>query len=245
MKKSTLLTAAISAATLCIALSAQAASGGSTTKHFSNKADCGSGKMTFEVEVVNLMPGQIIDPVLVATHDPSISFFTRGKPASPAIATMAEEGDVRPLAQALTATGKVTDADIGTTMTNPGKTVKFMVDGDPSRDVISLAAMIIPTNDGFIALSNASLPKKCGKTVSYNINVYDSGSEVNDELCASIPGPNYAECNGPGGGAAPNGGEEGFVHIHNGMHGTGDFKPSTRDWNNPSARVMIKAVPMR
>ncbi len=243
MKKSTLLTAAISAATLCIALTAQAAPGSSTTQHFSNKG-CGSGKMMFEVEVVNLTPGQQFTPLLVATHSPSISFFTRGQPASAGLATLAEEGNVMPLAEALTATGKVTDADVGTGLTDPGKTVKFMVDGDPSRDKLSLASMLIPTNDAFVALSNASLPKTCGKTVSYNINAYDAGSEANDELCASIPGPNFAECNGPGGGASPAGGE-GFVHIHNGVHGVGDLKPTRRDWNNPVARVMIKAVPMR
>ncbi|MDP2419080.1 MAG: hypothetical protein Q8M33_16555 [Hydrogenophaga sp.] len=70
---------------------------------------------------------------------------------------------------------------------------------------------------------------------------YDSGTEINDELYASIPGPFFAECNGSGGGAAPSGGE-GFVHISAGMHGIGDFKPSNRDWRNPGARITIRRV---
>ncbi|MBA4177703.1 MAG: hypothetical protein C0505_14275 [Leptothrix sp. (in: Bacteria)] len=70
---------------------------------------------------------------------------------------------------------------------------------------------------------------------------YDAGSEVNDELCVPIPGPFFAECGGSGGGARPGGGE-GFVHVHRGMHGTGDFKSSMRDWRNPVAQVRVRLV---
>jgi hypothetical protein len=100
--------------------------------------------------------------------------------------------------------------------------------------------MLIPTNDGFIALGSAGpFGRRLRSTYA---PAYDAGTEVNDELCASIPGPDYVECGGPGGGGAPDGGEEGFVRIHEGMHGVGDFVAATRDWRNPVAKVSVRRV---
>ncbi len=48
-----------------------------------------------------------------------------------------------------------------------------------------------------------------------NASAYDAGSERNDETCASIPGPDFVECGGPGTGGQPVGGEEGYVHAKN------------------------------
>ena len=48
---------------------------------------------------------------------------------------------------------------------------------------------------------------------------------------------------GPGGGGMPAGGEEGYVHVHAGIHGIGDLDASERDWRNPVAMVTIELVP--
>jgi hypothetical protein len=47
---------------------------------------------------------------------------------------------------------------------------------------------------------------------------------------------------GFGAGGAPAGGEEGYVHIHAGIHGVGDLEPGMRDWRNPVARITIRRV---
>ena len=70
---------------------------------------------------------------------------------------------------------------------------------------------------------------------------YDAGTERNDELCGSIPGPSFVECGGSGGGAQVGDGE-GVVTVHSGIHGIGDLEPSLRDWDNPVARVTIRKV---
>jgi len=70
---------------------------------------------------------------------------------------------------------------------------------------------------------------------------YDSGTEINDELCASIPGPSFTECGGPGGGGRPGRGE-GAITVHNGMHGVGNMNAPLRDWRGPVARVTIVRV---
>jgi hypothetical protein len=118
--------------------------------------------------------------------------------------------------------------------------VTFRIEGNPWRDRLSLAAMLIPTNDAFMALNAVALPLP-GHSGNHQAVAYDAGSEVNDELCSSIPGPNFAECGGSGGGARAGGGE-GFVHVHRGMHGIGDFKPNVRDWRNPVAQVTVRLV---
>ncbi|UCH79733.1 MAG: hypothetical protein JSW20_08215 [Nitrospiraceae bacterium] len=66
---------------------------------------------------------------------------------------------------------------------------------------------------------------------------YDAGSEVNDELCSSIPGP---FCGGAGLGEEDG---EGYVHINDGIHGIGDVPEDIFDSRNPVARVVIERVP--
>jgi hypothetical protein len=106
---------------------------------------------------------------------------------------------------------------------------------------LSVAAMLIPTNDGFFALNGVRGPAGSA-TLTFVSPAYDAGSERNDELCASIPGPNFAECGGPGGGGQPAGGEEGYVHIHAGIHGIGDLDAAQRDWRNPVAQITVRRI---
>jgi hypothetical protein len=174
-----------------------------------------------------------------------VTLFTLGAPASAELATLAEEGATGPLAALLQATrGVRAVADSGlppTGFVGPGQAKTIVVPAGRGADHFSVAAMLIPTNDGFLALNGAPAPRG-GEVLTYFAPVYDAGSERNDELCASIPGPNFTECGGPGGGAQPAGGEEGYVHIHAGIHGIGDLDASARDWRNPVAQITIRRI---
>jgi hypothetical protein len=101
---------------------------------------------------------------------------------------------------------------------------------------LSLAAMMLPTNDGFIALDDVPLPRG-QQAASYISNGYDAGSEPNDELCVNIPGPT---CGGAG--PSPEASGEGFVHVHAGIHGVGDLQASEYDWRNPVAYVSVRRM---
>ena len=101
--------------------------------------------------------------------------------------------------------------------------------------------MLIPTNDAFFAINGVPLPRGNDR-LTLTALAYDSGSERNDELCVSIPGPYFAECGGSGGGGAPVGGEEGYVHVHAGMHGIGNFSAAARDWRNPVALITVRRM---
>src|SRR5262249_2598779 len=186
----------------------------------------------FEVTVTNLTRGQTFTPVLVASHREGVTLFTLGAPASPQLATLAEEGDTAPLTALLLSTPGVRDvANSGAPpagFVGPGQAKTVIVDAVGGADHISVAAMLIPTNDAFFAL-NGVPGTQGGGALTYSPPAYDAGSGRNDELCASIPGPNFTECGGPGGGGKPGGGE-GYVHIHAGIHGIGDLNASVRDW---------------
>jgi hypothetical protein len=125
---------------------------------------------------------------------------------------------------------------------DPGATVTIEVEAGGGARRLSLVAMLIPTNDAFFALNSELLPPG-GPPQTFYARAYDAGSERNDELCASIPGPFFSECGGPGGGGMPSGGEEGFVHVHSGIHGVGDLDEALRDWRNPVARIVVRRLP--
>lgn len=154
-------------------------------------------------------------------------------------AALAETGATGPFETALASTPGVHGVAIGVGLLGPGETQTVTVEGH-RNDRVSLAGMLIPTNDAFVAIDGAG-PFRRGTHSAFAL-AYDSGTEVNDELCASIPGPDFAECSGPGGGGAPEGDEEGFVRIHEGIHGIGNFDEASRDWRNPVAKVSIRRI---
>jgi hypothetical protein len=201
----------------------------------------------FEVTITNLTRGQTFTPVLVASHREGVRLFALGQPASESLAILAEEGNTAPLAALLLATPGVRDvADSGSPPGGfilPGASKWVVVNAGRGADHISVAAMLIPTNDGFFALNGERAPRG-HEALTYFSPAYDAGSERNDESCASIPGPSFVECGGPGGGGQPAGGEEGYVHIHAGIHGGpgSDLNPSERDWRNPVAKITIRRI---
>jgi hypothetical protein len=199
------------------------------------------GAAVYEVTITNVMRGQSLTPVLVATHRAGIRLFSLGQPALPELAIVAEEGDIGPLRALAEASGAVFDVQATSGLIGPGQSRTVHVRARGPFDHVSAVAMLIPTNDGFFAVNGAELPNGHDAATIDSV-AYDSGTERNDELCASIPGPFFVECGGPGGGGQPAGGEEGYVHVHAGIHGIGDLMASQRDWRNPVVRVTIRRV---
>lgn len=187
----------------------------------------------YEVKVTNLTRGQIFTPILVASHRPGVHLFTPGEPAGGELTVLAEGGDIGPLAETLGATPGVQDIADSGGLLFPGEAVTVQVSARGASRV-SLAAMLVPTNDGFIALNGVVAPWGSGHAAMYPVPAYDAGTETNDEACVNIPGP----CEGEG--PSPQDAGEGYVHVHAGIHGIGDLEASERDWRNPVARVEIR-----
>ena len=199
----------------------------------------------YRVTITNLTKGQTFTPVLIASHTPATRIFAPGTAASPQLQVLAEEGDTAMLAALL----RGTSTTVGEVVTGPpplaglqtpGTTRTYDISGGGTFTQLSLAAMLIPTNDAFVGANSVTLPSGFDPIV-VDLLAYDSGTEINDELCASIPGPSFTECGGPGGGGRPGRGE-GAVTVHNGMHGVGTMSAPLRDWRGPVARVTIVRV---
>jgi len=191
--------------------------------------------LTYKVTITNLTPGQPLAPVMVATHRSGFKFFEEGQAPSDELAMLAEAGNGQPMADKLLTFPAVTDAQVSTTgLTFPGASTTVTVSTTRGANHISVAAMLGATNDAFFALKDVPLPRLT-HTVVYMAPAYDAGSETNDELAATVAGLG-------GEGYSPNDNGEGFVHIHNGVHGIGDLVPATMDWRNPVARIVIERI---
>lgn len=190
----------------------------------------------YEVTITNMTEAQAFTPFILASHMPSMTLFTPGEEASVELATLAEGGDVGPMADLLASfPGAVLDVVTTEGLLLPGESVSVEIAGDTLRRRLSFAAMLIPTNDTFVGLNSMVLPNRRNDAL---VPAYDAGSEPNDELCANIPGP---VCGGEG--ASPLDDGEGFVFISQGIQGIGDLEPQTYDWRNPVAYVQIRRIP--
>lgn len=196
---------------------------------FSVQAD--DDKM-YAVTITNITPGQTFTPILVTSHKKGMPIFKLGSPASDELVAIAESGNTAPLQMKLESSGMAYDSASSGGLLGPGESVTVNVRVNGNFEYISLAGMLLPTNDGFIAVNGV----KAKKFKKMRIPVYDAGSEMNDELCANIPGPH---CGGSA--LSPEDGE-GYVHIHSGIHGQGDLMASKYDWRNPAAMVIIKRM---
>lgn len=194
------------------------------------------GGANYEVTITNLTRAQTFTPILVASHREGVKIFELGSAASNELSTLAEGGDVGPLTAALEANDDVVDTANSGGLLMPGASVTVTVSARHGAKEISLASMLIPTNDSFIALNGVKAPKGNKTTVYYSPG-YDAGSEPNDENCMHIPGP---VCGGAGG--SPEAGGEGYVHISSGIHGIADLAAETYDWRNPTAKIAIQRV---
>lgn len=204
-----------------------------TAPVFSAVAD--DDAQTYAVSITNLTRGILFTPIMVATHQPGHRLYNLGQPASTALSTMAEGGDTGPLAAMINATPKASTASSPGPLA-AGQTVTIQVASLGNSNHLSLAAMMLPTNDGFIGITDVPLPRN-KQVLTYLSNGHDAGSESNDELCEHIPGP---QCGGQG--VSPDAGGEGFVHIHAGIHGIGSLEPSEYDWRNPVARITVREL---
>lgn len=195
----------------------------------------------YSVTVTNLTKGQTFTPLLFATHAPSVRLFAPGTQASSQLQMVAEEGDTTMLAALLRGmTTSVGEVVVAGGLQTPAVTAAFQIAGGGAFTQLSIVAMLIPTNDAFVGANGLTLPSGFDPVV-VDLIAYDSGTEINDELCASIPGPNFMECGGPGSGGHPGRGE-GAVTVHNGMHGVGSMSEALRDWRGPVARVTIVRI---
>jgi len=143
----------------------------------------------FEVSVTNLTSGVYFTPLIGAAHSPDVAMFNAATVASTQLQSIAEGGDVGPMAELLESVGA--SVGIGGGLLAPGATETITVSSSDTNTVLSLASMLLPTNDGFVGLNSVALPNSMGQTSTFYARGYDAGTEGNDELVGSgAPGRN-------------------------------------------------------
>ena len=192
----------------------------------------------FEVTITNLTAHQVFTPIMVASHRKGVQLFTLGQPASVELEILAEAGDTGPLSAALAARPDVLEVTTGGPLP-AGQSQTIFVGTRDGFDHVSVAAMLVPTNDAFFAVNGVEGPEGNEELTLFSV-AYDAGTEANDELCAHIPGP-PSVCTGEGFNPS-RAGAEGFVHVHRGIHGGGDLSAGVWDWRNPVAKVTVRRV---
>jgi len=193
---------------------------------------------SYTVTITNLTYDQIISPPVVVVHNGKFRLFEPGLPASTELAALAEDGMTGPLVGLLEAAPGVSDYEVAGGGIPPSGSITVEVRIQGNSRMISLAGMLISTNDAFVGLDGYALPFglfNSSRASIINAPAYDAGSEANTESCTHIPGP---PCGNPG--MRVTDGAEGFVHVHRGIQGVGDLDAPTKDWRNPVARISIQ-----
>ena len=196
-----------------------------------------------DVKITNNTNGIYFTPLLVSAHPSTAAMFMVGNAASANLQAMAEGGDTAGLETDFS----TVNADVITNPAGgllfPGASTTTTLSTASANTNLSIAGMMLPTNDGFVALNNWSVPTAPG-TYTININAYDAGTEANSELGADIPQPPVYTLGTGGTGVSST--IEGYVHIHRGnigdsdaSGGASDLDVSSQRWLNPVATVTV------
>ena len=123
----------------------------------------------------------------------------------------------------------------------------FIVTGGRGANHLSVASMLICTNDGFTGVDSVRLPRHVGETATYFSAGYDAGTERNTEDFADMVPP----CQGligvgsddAGTGATnPELAQGGLVGLHPGIAGGTDLVPSVHGWVDPAVMVFVERI---
>ncbi|NVN80723.1 MULTISPECIES: spondin domain-containing protein [unclassified Vibrio] len=195
----------------------------------------------YDVSVTNLTPNQPMSPLAVLTHNTSFDLFEIGQSASVDLEYLAEGGSNAELIALSDSDANVYQGISGNGLILSGEQDTVSIRVDPNQEgYISVASMLVNTNDAFVGESGLSLKSLAvGDTFVMNMNVWDSGTELNDELAATIPGP-------AGGGEGFNSvrNDTDVVSFHSGVISQDDgLATSALSGNhrflNPGARITI------
>jgi hypothetical protein len=203
------------------------------------------GTRKYKVTLVNLTTGQPMSPGVVVTHSRQVDLFSVHKRASAGIQAIAENGDPavsfgelngrRGVGSLLTTTAPL--HRVG----GPGPNeLSVTVTTERGMRRLSVAVMLICTNDGFTGLDGIRLPNR-GRAVYY-ARGYDAGTEENTEAAGDIVPPCFGI--GPVTGLVGGGGRVGEtrrIRHHPNILGGGDLTKA-HYWRDPVLKVIVERI---
>lgn len=146
---------------------------------------------TYTVSVANLTANQPMSPLAVLVHNSDFQLFEVGHSASVALEHLAEGGSNAELIAMMNDDDNIDQGISGNGLLLPGASDEVTISINPNRfGYLSVASMLVNTNDAFVGETGLSLKSLAvGESYIMNMNVWDSGTEFNDELAVTIPGP--------------------------------------------------------
>ncbi len=205
------------------------------------------------ITITNLTQGLHFTPIVTAAHNNESRLFMQSEMASAELQAMAEGGDISGLVNMLTNADANINENPAAGLLAPAMSASFDLTNDAANTHLSLAAMILPSNDGFVGLNSWEIPSEAG-TYTVFLNAYDAGTEANDEIRGSgapgeagmpVPPPLDATIGMNGTGVTDMESND-KVHIHRGSLGDDDMSAGKSDinntvqrWLNPIAKLTI------
>jgi hypothetical protein len=204
------------------------------------------------ITVTNLTQGLHFTPIITSAHSSDNHIFMVGGTATAELQAMAEGGDISGLVSTLSNADANTSENPAAGLLAPGLSTTYTLTNDSTNTHLSLAAMVLPSNDGFVGLDSWEIPTEAG-TYTINLNAYDAGTEANNELVNGGGAPGVLGIPAaPGGDAGTNGTgvtdteSNTTIHIHRGNlgdemvdGGKSDLNNSIHRWLNPVAKLTI------
>ncbi|MCG7515852.1 MULTISPECIES: spondin domain-containing protein [Vibrio] len=145
----------------------------------------------YTINVANLTANQPMSPLAILAHNDKYKLFEIGKSSSIELEHLAEGGSNAELLALKDSNDYVYQTLSGNGLVLPGSSDSVTFTVDPHKaGYVSVASMFVNTNDAFVGETGLSLKSLAvGESYEMSMNVWDSGTELNDELAATIPGP--------------------------------------------------------
>jgi hypothetical protein len=182
---------------------------------------------SYQLTIENTNPGQNFSPPAIVLHTQKYRLFELGQPATVELWRLAEDGSTAEF-EAL-ADPEVHEVIVGRSVHRRDSPVFTTTFEAPPDLLVSVAAMLSLTNDGFVAAPSIPLPDQVAATRTLALHAFDAGSEANTELCSHVPCEVHDQ--------RITEGAEGFVSEHPGIRGDADLSPS-RGWTDPELGVL-------
>lgn len=140
----------------------------------------------YEVEIINLTHNQPFSPLALRGDGSKYRAWTVGESASLGIEHIAESGDN---GEFLGTTSTKKSAS-GTGIIAPGETAVIELRTKDIARHLTAVTMLVNTNDAFAGVTGLNLKSlDVGDETVVYLPVYDAGTEANDEVAGTIPGP--------------------------------------------------------
>ncbi|MCZ6681195.1 MAG: spondin domain-containing protein, partial [Candidatus Poribacteria bacterium] len=191
--------------------------------------------LLFEVTLTNLTDSQVFSPPIMVTHGQGFQIGELGTPASEELRILAETGDNQPLAELAEESVYTLDLVALDTPLPPGESVTEVIGAGLDYLYLSLATMLVQTNDGIVAVDTLPLFDEDGypHEIEVELFAYDAGTEENNELATHIPGPPFM--------GTERAETDGVIEPHPGIRGDADVGPEF-GWAEPVAHLTIRPL---